>query len=560
MEKKHYHRWVYGIVIVAVVFTFLFTYFPNIMSIQAQGRTALYMEELFDSSVISQIEIEVAEEVWQEMLDNALEEEYISCTLTINGETYREVGIRPKGNSSLTMVSRSDSDRYSFKIKMDEYVSGQSYYGLTKFVVNNCQGDSTYMKEILSYDLMEYMGVVTPCRGYARISVNGEPVGLYLAVETLEEEFLARNFGTDYGNLYKPETMNMNDGMAGKMDGRGDRDANGMAGIDENVDGQIERKMPEEMFGTNGIPEGQPPENPQANERQMMGGPMQGGSAQGADLVYQDDQISSYANVFENTVMKSTNSEDMERVIQALKGLNTFQSATEIRQVVDIEEVLRYFAVNTTLVNLDSYISGLLHNYYLYEEEGVISILPWDLNLSFGGFQSGNSQSVVNFPIDEPVAEGVDLSERPLIGRLLEFEELQTLYHEYLQEIVDGYFKSGIFESSIEKYYQLIKNDVENDPTAFFTYQQFEEGVKNLEILGSLRAESIQGQLMGDIPSTYDEQKANLEKLLDASRLNMEALGSQGANGSLDRGSGWMRGPERRENGDVRFSEEIQLP
>ena len=560
MEKKHYHRWVYGIVIVAVVFTFLFTYFPNIMSIQAQGRTALYMEELFDSSVISQIEIEVAEEVWQEMLDNALEEEYISCTLTINGETYREVGIRPKGNSSLTMVSRSDSDRYSFKIKMDEYVSGQSYYGLTKFVVNNCQGDSTYMKEILSYDLMEYMGVVTPGRGYAQISVNGEPVGLYLAVETLEEEFLARNFGTDYGNLYKPETMNMNDGMAGKMDGRGDRDANGMAGIDENVDGQIERKMPEEMFGTNGIPEGQPPENPQANERQMMGGPMQGGSAQGADLVYQDDQISSYANVFENTVMKSTNSEDMERVIQALKGLNTFQSATEIRQVVDIEEVLRYFAVNTTLVNLDSYISGLLHNYYLYEEEGVISILPWDLNLSFGGFQSGNSQSVVNFPIDEPVAEGVDLSERPLIGRLLEFEELQTLYHEYLQEIVDGYFKSGLFESSIEKYYQLIKNDVENDPTAFFTYQQFEEGVKNLEILGSLRAESIQGQLMGDIPSTYDEQKANLEKLLDASRLNMEALGSQGANGSLDRGSGWMRGPERRENGDVRFSEEIQLP
>jgi len=549
MEKKHYHRWVYGIVIVAVVFTFLFTYFPNIMNIQAQGRTALYMEKLFDSSVISQIEIEVAEEVWQEMLDNALEEEYISCTLTINGETYREVGIRPKGNSSLTMVSRSDSDRYSFKIKMDEYVSGQSYYGLTKFVVNNCQGDSTYMKEILSYDLMEYMGVVTPGRGYAQISVNGEPVGLYLAVETLEEEFLARNFGTDYGNLYKPETMDMNDGMAAKMDGRGDMNDDMAA----KMDGRGDRDA-------NWIPEGQSPENPQTNERQMMGGPMQGGSAQGADLVYQDDEISSYANVFENAVLKSTNSEDMERVILALKGLNTFQNVTEIRQVVDIEEVLRYFAVNTTLVNLDSYVSGLLHNYYLYEEEGVISILPWDLNLSFGGFQSGGSQSVVNFPIDEPVAEGIDLSERPLIGRLLEFEELQTLYHEYLQEIVDGYFKSGLFESSIEKYYQLIKNDVENDPTAFFTYQQFEEGVKNLEILGTLRAESIQGQLMGDIPSTYDEQKANPEKLLDASLLDMEALGSQGANGSLDRGSDWMRGPERREDGDVRFSEEMQLP
>lgn len=53
---------------------------------------------------------------------------------------------------------------------------------------------------------------------------------------------------------------------------------------------------------------------------------------------------------------------------------------------------LRYFATNTALVNLDHYQGDKKHNYYLYEENGVFSILPWDYNMSFGGYSGGGGR------------------------------------------------------------------------------------------------------------------------------------------------------------------------
>lgn len=44
------------------------------------------------------------------------------------------------------------------------------------------------------------------------ITVNGEEWGLYLAVEGVEESFLQRNYGKDYGELYKPDSTNMGGG------------------------------------------------------------------------------------------------------------------------------------------------------------------------------------------------------------------------------------------------------------------------------------------------------------------------------------------------------------
>ena len=56
------------------------------------------------------------------------------------------------------------------------------------------------------------------------------------------------------------------------------------------------------------------------------------------------------------------------------KNLN---DGTNLEEVLDVEEVLKYFAVNTYLVNLDSYSGAMYHNYYLYENNGVCQILPW---------------------------------------------------------------------------------------------------------------------------------------------------------------------------------------
>lgn len=150
-----------------------------------------------------------------------------------------------------------------------------------------------------------------------------------------------------------------------------------------------------------------------------------------------------------------------------LKNLN---EGTNLEEYLNIDEILRYFAVNTFLVNLDSYASNMKHNYYLYERNGIFEILPWDYNLSFGGFYIGTASKAINFPIDSPVTDS--LENRPLISKLLEVDEYKETYHEYLQDIVD-YVNNGTYENTINKVNSLISDYVENDATAFYTYKEY---------------------------------------------------------------------------------------
>ena len=47
----------------------------------------------------------------------------------------------------------------------------------------------------------------------------------------------------------------------------------------------------------------------------------------------------------------------------------------------------------------------MIHNYYLYEQDGKLSMLPWDYNLAFGGFQGNDATSSVNNPIDDVLSD-----------------------------------------------------------------------------------------------------------------------------------------------------------
>jgi spore coat protein CotH len=258
-----------------------------------------------------------------------------------------------------------------------------------------------------------------------------------------------------------------------------------------------------------------------------MGGGGMTGSGGGADLVYTDDEIDSYSQIFDNAVT-STSKSDEKRVIAALKNLN---SSTDLETYVDVDEVLRYFAANTALVNLDSYVSSMKHNYYLYEEDGQISILPWDFNLAFGAYGISDASDAVNFPIDTPVASGVSLEERPLIGVLLENEEYTELYHAYLEQIATEFYGES-FTERITAIDALIGDYVESDPTAFYTYDEYQTAIQTLAEYGDLRAESILGQLNGTIPSTEEGQTEDPDLLVDASGLNFSTMGSMNGGGA----------------------------
>lgn len=580
ITSKHIHVWTLIAVGIVTCLMCIFLFKHEVLGIVPVTHVSEYAEKLFDQNTVSTIDIQMDPKEWQNMLDNALQEEYVKCDVVINGETIYNVGIRPKGNTSLTQVANDpNTDRVSFKFEFDHYVKGQTYYGLDKLVVNNMYADATYMKEYLSYDLMDYMGIKTPLYAFTSITVNGEPWGLYLALEALEESFAIRNYGADYGKLYKPETMNM--GGGGKMPNEGDRpempqgDKGGQIPMQNGAEGEGGKiPMPSEAEGESGqmpIPGGEggeasqmpTPGNegsqmptpsgvggeksqismPSEEDRQMVGNkppempsrefpredfkdkgqgmPMDRDSG-GSNLVYTDDNLESYKTVFESAVFK-TSDEDKGRVVTALKKLSLGE---ELETYINVPEVLKYFAANTILVNLDSYLSNMQHNYYLYEEKGQLSMLPWDYNLSFGTFQGGSSTAVINFPIDTPVS-GVSLEERPIIGKLLEVSEYKDAYHNDLESAIASYFESGLYEKRIDQLDALIGDYVREDATAFYSYDEYKASLTVLKAFGRLRAQSIRGQLEGTIPSTTETQKNEQEKLIQADSINLSLLGSQ---------------------------------
>lgn len=488
-----------------------------------------------DSYSMMEIEITMDPDDFQNMLDTATEETYTKADITINGEYFENVGIRPKGNSTLSQIaSDSTTDRYSFKVKLDEYIDGQNYQGMSKIVLNNNMSDTTYLKEFMSYEIMEKIGVATPMHAFTNISINGEVWGLYLFVEPIEESFIERNYGTPEGNLYKPES----DDMGGKnnredlnppIGGLPDFRANENTGNDaatqndnvtrnNNTDPNAdivakENSNQEENESTNN-------ENQEENTitRDRMGG--MGNQAE-MNLAYTSDNIEDYSGITASAVFKQTNTDDFQKLLPFIKNMSTGEN---LENVMNVDEFTRYFAANTFLVNLDHYAGNMLHNYYLYENQGVFEILPWDYNLSFGTFGS-SATGAINFPIDNPTT--ATLTDRPLINSWLQNDAYKQQYHKYLTEIV-SYVESGAFEKTVKQMDSLISDYVKNDPTAFYTFDEYTEGIKNLIIFAEDRSKSIVAQLNGTQPS---EETGTLETTLDISTLGSNGFGGKGGQG-----------------------------
>lgn len=308
---------------------------------QEKGIFMEYPTVLFDHNRVTDIQITMPESDWNEMLSDAMAEEYHECEVSVGGETFYRVGIRPKGNTSLSSVVRDpDNNRYSFKLEFDRFVDGQTCFGLDKLALNNSYADSTNMKEALIYDMFHFLGVDAPLYNYAKITVNGEYWGVYLAVEGVEDSFLRRNYGLQDGELYKPEHMNHNPD---------DRSQGG--------------------FGRSG----------------------------GSNLNYADDSLENYSAIWDGEVT-NTQTNDHRRVVEALKAISKGEN---IERYMDVDNLLRYMAVHNFSVNEDSLSGGMAHNYYLHEAGGKLNIIPWDYNLAFGGMGGQNATSMINDPIND---------------------------------------------------------------------------------------------------------------------------------------------------------------
>lgn len=374
--------------VVFMIFVMLFTIF---CMTECNGEKSDYTQ-IFEKDRIIDVSIEIDEADLEDIRNYPQNEEYHTADITVDGIKVENAGIRTKGNMTLKSVADSESERYSYRIKFNKYVSGNKLLGLDELCLNNGYSDPSYMREYLHYEALRGIGVAVPETAFARVYINGEYAGFYLAVEGLDSTFLKDNFGEDYknGNFYK---------------------------MDE-----------------------------------------------GATLKYKENEEYTYAD------LKSGDDTDMRGFKDFVKKLNDMPDGEkgDIEEVLDVDSALKYIASNTVLCNYDSYNGNMHHNYYLYEDpNGIFTVVPWDFNMSFGGFNGTNAQVGIDTPYISGSAE-----ELPLIGKLLSVDEYKERYYGYIKELMD-YLED--FDKRVENLKKKIDSYVKADTTAFYDYDEFEK-------------------------------------------------------------------------------------
>ena len=449
------------------------------------GIHAPYEDILFKKGNLNDIQIDM--EDWESFVQETFEttftgsveqqlqeKEYDSCSVVINGEEIKNIGIRTKGSYSLQTAIDSGSDRFSLVLKFNAF-DKQKYHSLRMIDLNSNIMDATSMKDAITYDMFRYIGLPAPLCNYAKITVNGKYFGCYLAVEPIGKDFCKRNFGENYGSLYKPLHS----------------------------------------------------------------------------LTYTGFWPSKYK------LIKDTIKIDRSPFSNVKSALKSVHNRQDIEKHVDVDAIMKYMAVQTMVVNLDGLTGNNTRNFYLYESDGRISLIPWDYDLAFGGLMLYNDKmfnqrmkdmekgtfnkekwqqdkenayhdeirQIINLPIDTPFM--CDLSEREFFMNILDIAEYRDKYHKYLSILAEQYVLGGELEETINIYTAEIQDIVGTEENAHYKNADFATAIEQLKLFLQMKSESVIGQLNDSIPSDRNSQAISPEKLIDTSDLDVRLMGTE---------------------------------
>jgi len=302
--------------------------------------------DLFDGSLVHRVEISMAGEDYASMLKvyrETGEKEYFHASVTIDGVTVNDVGVRLKGNASLrqtlggggmgapagqapggvqgvenseigNLAGGNPETQVPLLIKFDEFVGGQTFQGRDRLAIRSAgtRYNAAMLQEPLTNHLFRLMGLPATRTAYAGISLNGGEQYLYTLSEVIEETYLEAHFENGDGILYKGEVR--------------------------------------------------------------------------ADLSYQGEDPTSYTDSFEQQTRR--NDGDLAPLIDFIQFISESDDETFERELpsrLDVDAFAAYLAINALLVNNDS-MAGMGNNYYLYydDQSGLFTVLMWDANESLG--------------------------------------------------------------------------------------------------------------------------------------------------------------------------------
>ena len=288
----------------------------------------------------------------------AFEYTEFTARVTIDGESMDKVIVRKKGY----MGSLSPSIP-SLKLDFNDLQKGRTYQNSSRMTLNNNRQDPSNARQCMAYDQFREAGIAAPRCNYARVTVNGETLGVFTNVEPLKKPFLTRAFGNDEGNQYEAQTADFGTWLSQRF----------------------EKKT-----------------NEKENDRS-----------------------------------------DLQAVAEAL-ALPDEQMLNVLPQLVDVDQFIRFWAVETLLGAWDS-ATGNANNFHIYRnpEDGLFHFIPWGADTAFRG--------------DHPLKPltGVFYRNFRLADRLFQIPEYRAAYYAELENLLETQWDENALIDRLARIRQL---------------------------------------------------------------------------------------------------------
>ena len=374
--------------------------------------------DFYDEDNINTIEIFFAQSNWDQLMDNNYAagngDRLTADSVIINGISFDSVGVKYKGNSSYN----ANNAKNPLNIKLN-HIKNQDYQGYYTLKFSNGDKDPTFVREVLSYFISRHY-MQAPKANYTELYINGNYIGLYGNIESVNKKFIEEHFYSDDDNiLFKCNPQNLGGG-------------GGNPGCSSGI---------------------------------------------GSSLEYLGPDSTCYEDYYE--MQSDFGWEDMKNLTYELD-----QNPNNIEQHFDVDKGIWFLALNNLLVNLDSYIGPFCQNYYLFQDDNSRFLpVVWDFNESFGHFSMISTPGPGNPPATTQDLQEMDPflrdgdATRPLCNILFAEPTYRKMYVAHMKTIIEEFFSNNYYHQKADSLHNTISTVFQSDQNTFYTWNQATQNI-----------------------------------------------------------------------------------
>jgi hypothetical protein len=388
--------------------------------LEAQDVARFPHQPMYDGTLLRTFFLDFEAKDWEsELADFYRTDVMVPATLTVDSVEHEGIGVSFRGNSSFFTLS--DGQKRSLNLAVDYSDDTRDLYGYRTINLLNAHSDASFLREVV-YNHIARNYTPAPKANFVHLVINSASWGIYINVQQFNKDFTKEWFGSRGG---------------------------------------IRWKVP-------------------AGSRRGLG--------------YYGESADEYTG-FE--LKSNVDRSAMVALIKTIRQLNEIpieQLDVKLDAALNLDRALWLLALDNVLLDIDGYHTRG-SDFVMYQElpSHRLHVLPYDSNETFrfadggGGAFSGPSgaapprsnsqQAVATGSFELSPFEGKGNSELPLASRLLENPRLRARYVAHVRTLRDQWLDWENIGPVIEKYHNLISEEVARDARKLYPSQAFDDSI-----------------------------------------------------------------------------------